>query len=162
MSKSNNKLSKDLPLGTYLALLSKSYFGALIKKLERLEIERYYSILIVIENSRDGATQQDISDTLKIDKASMVRIIDFLAKKKIIERVQNLKDRREYKILLTAQAKKVMAEIHMAIEEVNDAATKGLTKTKVKEFNEALKTIFSNLNSLPAHKMVMNMKKVKK
>lgn len=148
-------------MGTYLALLSKSYFGALTKRLEHLEIERYYSILIVIENSINGVTQQDIADILKTDKASMVRIIDFLVQKKFIERVVNQEDRREHLIVLTVKAKKVLPEIHEAIEAVNESATKGLSEKQVKEFNEALKAIFSNLNSLPGHKMILSLKKAK-
>jgi MarR family transcriptional regulator for hemolysin len=79
-----------------LAILAKTYFGALTKRLEHLEIERYYSILILIENHGADCTQQFICDELKMDKVSMVRIVDYLVEKKYVKKVVNPKDRREH------------------------------------------------------------------
>lgn len=45
----NSNLCDVLPFGRSLAVLAKTYFGALTKRLEHLEIERYYSVLMVIE-----------------------------------------------------------------------------------------------------------------
>ena len=61
----NNNICDRLPLGRSLAILAKTYYGALTKQLEHLEIERYYSILILIENHGADCTQQFICDELK-------------------------------------------------------------------------------------------------
>ena len=118
----SDSLFETLPLGRSLALLAKTYFGALTKRLEHLEVERYYSILILIEDADKGCTQQFICDHLKIDKVSMVRILDYLTQKKYVKKVQNPEDRREYFVQLTPKAKKVMPEIHAAIDGLNELA----------------------------------------
>src|SRR4051812_2912249 len=95
---------RDLPLGRFLNLLTKSYYGALVKKLEHLEIDKDYSILILVESNAGHCSQQFLCDSLHMDKASMVKRIDILAEKGLIERCENPKDRREHKLVLTRKA----------------------------------------------------------
>lgn len=158
----SDHLFERLPLGRSLSLLAKTYFGALTKRLEHLEVERYYSILIVIEESDPHCTQQHICDHLRIDKVSMVRILDYLIKKKYVKKVQNPNDRREYFVELTPKAEKVMPEIHMEIANLNEIAFKGMTKEKQKEFYKHIALIHKNVEELPAHKIFVNYKKANK
>lgn len=153
-------LCESLPFGRSLAILTKSYYAALTKRLEHLEIERYYSVLILIECQEEGAcTQQFICDQLKIDKVSMVRIIQYLIDKKYIQKLVNPADRREYLVELTRKARQVLPDIHHAIEEVNEAALDGLSKIQRKELYHSLSGIQENLNRLPAEKIYINYKK---
>ena len=148
----DSNLCQSLPLGRSLAILAKTYFGALTKELEHLQVERYYSILIIIENSEGPCTQQYICDKLKIDKVSMVRIIDYLLKKKLVKKILNPTDRRAYLIQLTPLAKKILPEIHDAIERVNQAAFKDISISKQKEIYNQLSQIHKNLDRLTAQK----------
>lgn len=159
---SDTNLFEKLPLGRSLALLAKTYFGALTKRLEHLEVERYYSILILIETSDSGCTQQYICDNLKIDKVSMVRILDYLTKKKYVKKVVNPKDRREHFVELTPKAKKVMPEIYKEIDSLNTLTFKGFSKEKQKEFYKNMTLIYENIEGLPAHKIFVNYKKANK
>jgi MarR family transcriptional regulator for hemolysin len=158
----NNNICDRLPLGRSLAVLAKTYYGALTKRLEHLEIERYYSILILIENHGSNCTQQFICDELKMDKVSMVRIIDYLIEKKYVKKVVNPSDRREHFIQLTKKSIAVLPSIHQAIDEVNTAALKGISKEKQKELYGHLNTIQRNLAHLPAEKIFINYKKSSK
>ncbi len=158
----DSNLCQSLPLGRSLAILAKTYFGALTKELEHLQVERYYSILIIIENSEGPCTQQYICDKLKIDKVSMVRIIDYLLKKKLVKKILNPTDRRAYLIQLTPLAKKILPEIHDAIERVNQAAFKDISISKQKEIYNQLSQIHKNLDRLPAQKIYINYKKASK
>ena len=155
----SKNLYESLPFGRSLAILTKTYYGALTKRLEHLEIERYYSILILIESLDKGCTQQYICDQLKIDKVTMVRIIDYLIEKKYVKKVINKNDRRENLVELTKKAIDVLPEIHEAIDEVNESALKGIPKTKQKELYEHLFSIQRNLDHLPAEKIYINYKK---
>lgn len=94
-------------------MVTKPYWGSLVLKLEPIGIDKNFSVLILIEQKTD-CTQQFISDTLQIDKVSMVKIIDGFVKKQIVKRIQNLKDRREYFIELTPKGKKILPKIHAA------------------------------------------------
>lgn len=158
----NNELIESLPFGRSLAILAKTYFGALTKRLEHLEIERHYSILIFIENASQGCTQQCICDCLKIDKVTMVGVLDYLNKKKFVKKTVNPDDRREHFIQLTDKAKKVLPEIHKAIDDLNREAFKGVSKEKQKEFYQYIHQIQTNLNPLPSQKIYINYKKAVK
>jgi DNA-binding MarR family transcriptional regulator len=155
----NNNICDRLPLGRSLAILAKTYYGALTKRLEHLEIERYYSILILIEGNGNECTQQFICDELKMDKVSMVRIVDYLIEKKYVKKVVNPKDRREHFIQLSKKAVDILPAIHQAIDEVNAAALKGISKEKQKELYGHLNSIQRNLAHLPSEKIFINYKK---
>ena len=156
-------LCESLPFGRSLAILTKSYYAALTKRLEHLEIERHYSVLILIECQQEGVcTQQYICDQLKIDKVSMVRIIQHLIEKNYIRKVVNPSDRREYLVELTRKARHILPDVHQAIEEVNEAALAGLSQTQRKELYSSLSGIQENLNRLPAEKIYINYKKSSK
>lgn len=152
-------LSESLPFGRSLAILAKTYYGALSKRLEQLEIERHYSVLIFIEEAIGGCTQQCICDCLKIDKVTMVGVLDYLIKKKYVKKSVNPSDRREHRIELTEKARKILPEIHKAIDELNESAFKGLSKQKQKELYAYIHQIQSNLEPLPSQKIYINYKK---
>lgn len=158
----NNALIESLPFGRSLAILAKTYFGALSKRLEHLEIERHYSILIFIEGAENGCTQQCICDCLKIDKVSMVGRLDYLIKKKYVKKTINPSDRREHLIELTQKARNVLPEIHKAIDSLNKDAFKGLSKEQQKELYGFIHKVQSNLDPLPSQKIYINYKKAKK
>jgi MarR family transcriptional regulator, transcriptional regulator for hemolysin len=158
----NESLITSLPFGRSLAVLAKTYFGALTSRLEHLEIERHYSVLIFIEGATRGCTQQCICDCLKIDKVSMVGILDYLIKKKYIKKTVNPDDRREHLIELTLKAKKTLPEIHQAIDSLNREAFKGLTKDEQKTLYAFINKIQLNLDPLPSNKIYINYKKAPK
>ncbi len=151
----------EFPFGRHLTAVSKLYVGALRKRFEHLDIERYYSVLILIENTKKNCTQQYIADYLQKDKTSMVGIIDSLVKKGYIKRATNPLDRREHFIQLTNKAIKTLPEIHKGINELNARATKGLSKQEVRLFHKNLQLISVNLSKEPAYKIVANFEKVK-
>jgi DNA-binding MarR family transcriptional regulator len=160
--KDNKTWDKDLPLGRFLSLLTKSYYGALTKKLENLEMERYYSILITIESYNDkNCSQQSLCDRLQYDKASMVKRIDYLAKMGLVQRKVNPKDRREHCICLTDKAHEIMPDIHAAVENLNNEATKGMNPTEKEQFYQWLQMVYDNISELPAHKVTYNLSKLK-
>lgn len=162
MNNSGDKiLLSGLPLGKHFSILTKLYFGALTKRLEHLDLERYFSILILAEKNASNCTQQFLSNQLKIDKASMVRIIDYLVKKKYLKRTVNANDRRERRIELTAKAKQVLPELHKGVAEMNKTAMKGLNQKQVKDFNFTFNILFENLSKEPSSRIIVNYKKAK-
>ncbi len=150
------------PLSSPLGLIAKMYFGVLSKLLDHLDIEKHYAILVMIEQASDaGCTQQYIADANRIDKASMVRIIDNLVERNLIERMPNPEDRREHRIVLTNKAQKMMPEVHKAIQELNKLCLNGLSKDEITVFSKALSVIADNLKNLPAHEIQVCINKVK-
>ena len=151
-----------MPLSRFMNLITRSYYGALTKQLEHLDIDHYYSILITIEEHQGSpCSQQSLCDQLHVDKASMVKKIDYLAKKGLVKRSKNLKDRREHRICLTEKAFSIMPEIHKAVNDLNTKATHGLDEEQVKEFYHSLWMVYDNISSQPANQVVYKINKIK-
>lgn len=151
----------SFPLGRNLAALAKLYVGALTKKLESLEIDRHFSLLMLVESTPCGCTQQFLCEELQVDKASMVRFIDYLVKKGMIQRTQCQEDRREHHIVLTAKGKKILEQIHEGVLEMNKIAFRGINAVRQKEFYTIMASIKANLEHEPSYKVVLNYKKLK-
>jgi DNA-binding MarR family transcriptional regulator len=150
---------KELRLGLCLAILTKKYFGVLSKKLEHLDIERYFFVLVIIKEDKASCTQQYIADALQVDKVAMVKIIDYLSKKGYILRERNPKDRREIHIRLTDKGNKKIEVIYSAIDKTNKEATFGIPKKQKDEFFKAMGIINRNLCGAPSKKMILEVKK---
>ena len=124
-------------MGRHLAVLAKLYFSRLSHNLSRLDIDRYYSVLIFVDKSSGTVTQQDIGDYLEIDKATMVRVIDGFVEKDYLKRNPDPNDRRCHNISLTGKGKSVIPVIQQAIDELE----KGL----LEDISEADQRIFRNV-----------------
>lgn len=159
MTSEKNKSVCERPIGKAMAIITKSYWGALSKKLEHLGVDRHFSALVAINNASEKCTQQYLSDTLKVDKVGMVRIMDYLMDKGMITRVVNPNDRREHLIQLTPKAKKVMPAVHEGIKEMNNIALRGLTKKEVEQFKEFVEKVEVNLGKLPVNAVDIKIKK---
>jgi DNA-binding MarR family transcriptional regulator len=86
-----------------------------------------------------------IAETLHIDKAMMVGVLDDLGKKGFVKRTQNPSDRREYWIQLTAKGKKSMPEIIKSVNYLNKSIVKNLAESEVKKLYSHLDSIYKNL-----------------
>lgn len=143
------KNSSNIPLGIIFHKQAKQYFGALAKLLEDIGIDKYfYVITLVIENEK--LTQQDLANFFKIDKASVVRIIDYLSNKNLIFREKCQSDRRCYYLKATDLAKELHPKIIHYYQQINDKAFEGIETSKIEIFNEVIAQLSFNLESLPS------------
>lgn len=143
-------------------MVTKPYYGALLHKMEGTIMEKSFAVLILIEKY-ENCTQQYISDSLRIDKVSMVKVIDGFSEKGLVKRVQNPKDRREYFIKLTPKAHKILPVIHATINDLNAEAFKGFKPKEIEAFYNSLYKVIKNVEDLPSsHTLVFKIKKKSK
>ena len=152
-------MEERLSVGRHLAQLTKLYAGVISKKLEHLDIERYFHVLLTIDKSENKITQQEVANQLELDKVTMVKMVDYLAQKGYLNREQNPNDRREYHLCLTEKAQQVIPEIKEAFQDIHKAATNGLTKNQIDEFYKVVERIDKNLRKLPNNKVNIRIKK---
>lgn len=155
-------ISLELPLGICFSRIAKQYLGVLSNKLSHLEIERYYYPLVLIGKFEGIMTQQQLAEQLFLDKVTMVRVVDYLCKGGFIKRVQNTKDRREYYLMLTEKGRLCIPQIKKAITEVNQEAIKGIEGEEAGSLFELLEKITCNLSMLPAEKVDVRYRRLKK
>lgn len=152
---------KYCPLGKTFATLTKLYIGAISEQLKHLDIERYYYVLLVISENNE-ITQKQLGEAIGHDKATMVRVVDYLQKKKYVKRKQNAADRRAHFITLTDKAEKIILDIKNAFEYVDRIALQSLKTDQVKVLKQFLSDLESNLISIPATEVKLNFKRTKK
>lgn len=130
-----------------LSSLGRSFLQSLNQKLDHLDIERNYYAILLIESAEGNITQQELAAQLDTDKASIVRIVDYLSENGYVKRVRNTSDRRKYRLVLTAKAKKETSKIQSAINEITSAAFKGISKMQKQDFYNTLEQLKKNLNA---------------
>src|SRR5262249_39011698 len=117
----------DLPLGHTFSVLTRYYYGALLNKMEHHELDKYFTVLKLLDRCPGKITQQELADKLRLDKVYMVRILDFLDQKGYINRVVNPSDRREKWVELTEYGKRHLPEIKKVTDDMNALAFQGST-----------------------------------
>lgn len=150
-----------MPVGTRSMILSKLYYGVLTKRLENIEVERYFTVLFFL-NENNGCKQQVICNHLLVDKTAMVKIIDYLIKTGIVDRNVNPDDRREHFIVLTKKGQRYVAEIVKTFNAVDKAMLVNVTEEEQTVFLKVLNQATSNLQNLPFDDLFFNYKKTGK
>ena len=153
-----NIVFEEMPLGRRLGLVAKGYLGAMSKRLSHLEIGPFFPVIAIIDKTKGTLTQQEIADTLQLDKTNVLRIIDNLSEKGYVRRTEKPDDRRAYIIKLTAKGKKVLPEIYKAVKELNKTALSGLTDRQIETFYSTIEAINKNISDLPADTVIMSFK----
>lgn len=151
----------QLPIGTKALILSKLYYSVLSKKLESIDVERYYSILFFLMDN-NGCSQQQICNNLAIDKTAMVKIIDYLVKIGYIRKKTNLKDRREHFIELTKKGINQTKQIVKSFNTLDEELFSDISINKKNIFNEVICNLSTKLKNLPATDLFFDYKKTKR
>jgi DNA-binding MarR family transcriptional regulator len=136
---------KEFSYGRKFNLLGKLYLSVLAEQLSHLGLERHFSVLVLVNEMGDQCCQRFIADSLHMDKATMVGVVDDLSQKEFIKRTQNPSDRREYYIQLTEKGKGSIPEIIATINRLNKSITQKLTNPEIEKLNTQLDSIYKNL-----------------
>ncbi len=153
------EINTEIPFGLSFAQITKLYYGALSHMLEDLPLERHFTTLLLIGSSKGKCTQQYLSGELNTDKASMVRIMDYLSGKGLIRRIVNPEDRREQLLVLTPKGRKIIPLINKAVKEINRKALEGIGAKEQEKFMSNMRMMLENLAGLPANKVNIRIKK---
>lgn len=138
-----------LSLGKCFSVLFKRYTGALSVKLEGTPIEKYFVPFHVIARNHGEINQCQLGETLLIDKATMVRIIDTLSEKGMIVREVNPVDRRGYLLKVTEEGEKWAQFIRQCINEVNDVFLSFLPEDQRQSFVDNLLLMTDSVMEYP-------------
>jgi DNA-binding MarR family transcriptional regulator len=92
-------------------------FQDFIRTLAEVDIRpAQYSVLLVIE-ANHGLSQSALSQTLGIERARLVRLLDSLERRKFVQRRRSRADRRSHVLSLTAPGRSVLARIKALADE---------------------------------------------
>ncbi len=136
----------DAPLGLKFNTLFKVYYSQVEANLNTLDFDRYFYALSLICKHKE-TTQQCLANCLQVDKATMVRVIDYLTQKDLVKREPHKEDRRAYVLKPTAKALKALPSIETAFSQLNKTAFKGFTAEEKKDFLALMSKMHTNLTT---------------
>jgi len=139
----------DTPLSFRFSALAKKYYGAVTRHFEDLDLERNFFILNIISKHKN-VTQQSLADCIKMDKAAIVHVIDYLSSKGLVKREKNPEDRREHRIVATRKAIAFVERISAGFVTLNKTAFKGFSKGEKEELFLMMERIDKNLSAIPS------------
>lgn len=109
----------------------------------------HYGILLLLE-AIGQASQQHLAQTLTIDRANIVSLLDVLEQRGFIERQVDPLDRRRHVVKLTAVGQVALQQIRQAREEVDAAFFAGLDHQEQEMLHHLLVKLFTSLTERPS------------
>jgi MarR family transcriptional regulator, transcriptional regulator for hemolysin len=140
----------NMPLAVTLNRISKQFLGSISAKLNDIELERYFYPLLLIHEHKGLLSQQDLAELLFIDKVYIVRIVDFLSKRKLIKRTIHPDDRRKHLLVMTEKGNAIIPEIKKSFTEVHAESIAHLSEKELAIFAKCMKQMLLNLSAINA------------
>ncbi len=97
----------------------------------------------------DGSTQVTIADMLEVEPITLARMIDRLQDAGLVERRADPKDRRAWRLHLTAKGRAKITELQPTASAMFVDALQGIDEAKQAELEDMLNIIRSNLTRKP-------------
>lgn len=102
---------------------------------------KHYGVMLVI-HSNPNVSQKEIGEILRIDRTTMVALIDYLENIGFAKRIKNPSDRRTYYLSLTDKGNNVLNECWDILEECEITALKPLSEKERARLKEWLLKIY--------------------
>lgn len=124
-----------------IALTSKEIQFAFKKYVSNLSVDipaESIGILLIIHHFDTDVIQQEIAEVARKDKSSVLRQIDTLEKKNLVQRVVDPNDRRRNIVKITENGIRLIDEINIKLDELFSLLSEGLTTSDIETFNNVL------------------------
>ena len=103
---------------------------------------RHYAVLVAIADG-NGPSQQEVSDALGIDRATLVALADDLEASHLIRRERSDQDRRAYALKLTSDGMQLMNKAHALMDQCEEEFTGVLTPAERSQLADLLARLHS-------------------
>ena len=144
--------NRKLPLGMVVRKMNREMFRVLRKRFyesseTKLTIEQF-GLLFAISNNEEDVVQQDMATFFGKDKSSILRLIDTLEEKELIQRIMDSQDRRKKCLFVTDKGNEVIKQYLDIDFNLLDELQIGLTKSDMDTFYKVVQTIQNNAKEL--------------
>jgi DNA-binding MarR family transcriptional regulator len=102
-----------------------------------------YLILLVLD-TRGGASQQELCAAAGIDSGNMVELLDGLEALEYATRARDPRDRRRYVVSITARGRSALAELRQATEEYTSGFLSPLTGQERQQLASSLGKLYAS------------------
>lgn len=147
----SDALSPRLRLGMQLVGVARRWRTALDQDLAALGLsDATWSPLMHIARAGDGLSQKDLAARIGVDGSSLVRVIDILSTKGLIERRQEATDRRTNHLHLTEAGRAAVATIQTELTRLEEAMLADLSDADIAALSDGLTRIDDRIRALRA------------
>jgi len=101
---------------------------------------------LMIIHHFDGLPQKHLADILGKDKAAITRLLNTLVRSQLVERIQDLEDRRIIRAYITDEGKAAFQDIKPRLQVISDEMLKGINP---QDYEHALTTLSSIIANIP-------------
>ncbi|MFN3349979.1 MAG: MarR family winged helix-turn-helix transcriptional regulator [Pseudorhodoplanes sp.] len=123
----------------------RAFARAISNELQPFDISSgQWSVLRVLWD-REGLSQVELADRMRIEKASLTGVLDAMEKRGLISRTRNSDDRRKVNIHLTPRARSLKEKLLPFRAKINKKATRGMTSEEIETLQRLLIQVISNL-----------------
>jgi DNA-binding MarR family transcriptional regulator len=128
-------------LGYFVRRLQVSIFQDFIRRLSSIDISpAQFSVLVVID-ANPGLSQAELSTTLAIERARLVRVLHHLQRRGLIQRLPSSVDGRRHELQLTRDGQKALARAQVLAEEHETALRQKLGAERHQILLESLREV---------------------
>ncbi|CEO36278.1 MarR-family transcriptional regulator [[Clostridium] sordellii] len=145
MNKDNYE--KKRHIGKYISQLYRKSSVFINKELAKYGIRSGQLMFLMELYLKDGKNQEEISERLKIDKATTARALKKLEEQDFIKRIRDDNDKRSNKIYLTDTSKDLKEEVYGVLDEWNEKISKSLTREEKETLANLLEKVCKNINA---------------
>lgn len=136
-------------VGIKLALLAHAWRRAIDCPLSDLGLtDATWAPLLHLDEYGEGVTQKELAFRVGIDASTLVRVLDILSNRGLIQRAADLGDRRARKIFLTKQGRKVLSELQRARDAVDAKVLDGVGDEEIVGLMATFRKIDARLHEM--------------
>jgi DNA-binding MarR family transcriptional regulator len=138
-------------LETHVFYLFTQIFGRrnrhLAEKLRPLRITVPQWRILAVLHERPGCTMNQLADITTVDRTTLTRALDRMARNGLVERRTDAQDRRSVRLDLTAAGNDAFRRVLPRVIEQNERAVRGFSAGELAAFRGALHRMVRNLDS---------------
>jgi|SRR5471030_1381215 len=135
------------PIGKYIGEIHRSSCIYFSKKFSKFGIGAGQYLFLLNLYKHDGITQEELTEKIKLDKATTARAIKKLEDEGYVNRVRKENDKRAYRLQLTQKAEQIREEVYLIMDEWETEVKNCLT-------NEESQQLMNLLNKLSKSSLI--------
>ncbi|MGI9017251.1 MAG: MarR family winged helix-turn-helix transcriptional regulator [Euzebya sp.] len=145
-------LRRPASLGRYPSYLATQFSKASQRLLqERLDIHglrlHHFAVLAAMADLGPSC-QQELCDCLDVDKSLMVGLVDDLEERRYLTRERDPQDRRRYRVAITDAGRAMLANLHDAERDCQEALLEPLDHSQRSVLVSLLESVVANADAL--------------
>ena len=117
--------------------------GSVVRKYHITIAEEPYFMAI---QSHDGATQEELTALVGVDKAMTTRVIHSLEHNGLVKRVQDKNDKRQNRIYKSEKADEISESVRNDLLRLNQSFTEGISRKDMESFMCTLAVLDANIS----------------